>query len=159
MNTKPGRWVVSFLILPLLGCGGEGGGGDARPAIHLEGSWARAMPLVSGEGEAPTNSAVYFLIRNDGRLDDRLTGAASQVADGTEIHESKIVNDMMVMEEQDGLHIPAGSSVELRPGGLHIMLLGLRRPLLEGEEFELLLEFEKSGELSVVVPVRSNAGG
>jgi copper(I)-binding protein len=117
------------------------------------------MPLVAGEGEAPTNSAVYLLIRNDGRVEDRLTGAASPVADRAEIHESKILNDMMVMEEQSGLDIPAGSSVELKPGGLHIMLLGLRRPLLEGEELELLLEFEKSGELAIAVPVRSNAGG
>jgi copper(I)-binding protein len=151
--------MASFLTLLLLGCGGDGGGGDAQPEIHLDGSWARAMPVVSGEGEAPTNSAVYFHIRNDGRAEDRLVGASSQVADRAEIHESKIVNDMMVMEEQDGLDIPAGSFVELKPAGLHVMLLGLRRPLLVGEEFELLLEFEKSGELSIVVPVRSNAGG
>jgi copper(I)-binding protein len=148
--------MALFLALLFQGCGAEGGG---EPRISLDGAWARAMPLVSGEGEAATNSAVYLVVRNDGGVEDRLLAGASDVAESVEIHESRIVNDMMVMERQDDLEIPAGSRVELKPGGLHIMLLGLRRSLLEGEEFELFLDFEKSGGLSIAVPVRSNGGG
>lgn len=159
MSRKPGLWLAPFLTLLLLACGGEGADGGTEPEVYLEGSWARAMPLVSGEGEAATNSAVYFLIRNDGSVGDRLTGAASEVAVRVEIHESKIVNDMMVMEELDGLEIPARGSVELKPGGIHVMLLGIRESLVAGQEFELVLHFQKTGDLSVTVPVRTNAQG
>lgn len=156
MNRTTQRLIAVTLALTLGACAGGEQDGDSQ--VLVGGAWARAMPLVAGEGEAATNSAVYLLIRNEGGVGDRLMGASSEVAEGVEIHESKIVNDMMVMEKQDGLGIPAEGSVELKPGGLHIMLLGLRRPLLEGEEFELVLHFEKAGDLTLAVPVRSNAG-
>jgi copper(I)-binding protein len=157
MDKKTDRRILAILALFLVGCGG--GVGSGEPEIHVDGAWARAMPLVSGEGEAATNSAVYLLIRNEGGVGDRLLAAASEVAERVEIHESKIVNDMMVMEELEGVEILPGSSVELKPGGVHIMLLGILRPLLVGEEFELLLHFQKAGDLSIAVPVRLNAGG
>lgn len=159
MSRKPRLWMAPFLALLLLGCGGEGADGDAKPEIHLEGSWARAMPLVSGEGEAATNSAVYLSIRNDGSAGDRLTGATSDVAERVEIHESKIKNDMMAMEELESIEIPAGGSVELKPGGIHVMLLGIRKSLVVGQDFDLVLHFQKTGDLSVTVPVRLNAEG
>lgn len=159
MNKTIHRWIGATLGLALVACGGGGGGGGGGETtrILVEGAWARAMPLVAGEGEAATNSAVYLLIRNEAGVGDRLMGATSEVAEEVEIHESKIIDDMMVMEKQDGLGIPAEGSVELKPGGLHIMLLGLRRPLLEGEDFELVLHFEKAGDLTLAVPVRPNA--
>lgn len=155
MNRTAYRWIPVTLALALVAGAGCERSGSSQ--IFVEGAWARAMPLVAGEGEAPTNSAAYFLIRNDGREGDRLTGATSEMAEVVEIHESKLVNDMMVMEEQEFLEVPPGSSVELKPGGIHIMLLGIRKSLVAGEEFELLLHFEKAGDYAVVVPVRLNA--
>jgi copper(I)-binding protein len=156
MNMTVHRWVTASLILLLAGCGG--GTGSSAPEIRVDGAWVRAMPLISGQGEATTNSAAYLLIANDGGGGDRLTAATSEVAERVEIHESKVVNDLMVMEELDGLEIPPHGSVELKPGGIHIMLLGIKRPLLEGEEIQFFLHFEKVGDLSIRVPVRSNAG-
>ena len=116
------------------------------------------MPLMTeGEG-AGTNSAAYLVIRNGGESTDRLTGAATPVAEAVEVHESRVVNDVMTMREVGVLEIPPGDSVVLKPGGLHLMLLGLRAPLLEGEELDLTLNFEVAGERHLRIPVRSMGG-
>lgn len=116
------------------------------------------MPLMN-EGEGPaTNSAVYLVIRNGGEPTERLTGGESPVAEAVEVHESRIENDVMRMREVGILEIPPGDSVVLKPGGLHIMLMGLRRPLVEGAEIDLTLFFELSGNRHLRIPVRSMSG-
>ncbi len=149
--------ILRALILTLSGfllpaCGG-GGGSDA-PEIEVDGGWARAMPLIEEEGGAGTNSAVYFLIRNHGGAADRLTGGNTPAAAAVEIHESRMVGDVMRMRKVHGLDLPPGGTVELKPGGLHIMLLGLTESLVEGEGIDPTLRFQRSGDLAITVPVR-----
>ncbi len=148
--------VLTLSGVFLMSCGGSGR--SDSPSIKVEGGWARAMPLMEEEGGGSTNSAVYFLLRNEGGETDRLTGGETDAAAAVQIHQSRIVNDVMRMQRVDGLDIPAGDAVELRPGGLHIMLSGLTRSLVEGEEIDLTLHFRRSGELVVTVPIRLFGG-
>jgi copper(I)-binding protein len=149
-------WVLTLSGLLLVSCGG--GGASDIPGMQVEGGWARAMPLLQEEGGASTNSAVYFILRNGGEETDRLTGGETPAAAEVQIHESRMVDDVMRMERVDGLDIPPGGAVELKPGGLHIMLLGLTRSLVEGEEIDLTLHFLRSGNVVVTVPVRLLGG-
>jgi hypothetical protein len=136
----------------LMSCG-EGGASGA-PEIEVDCGWARAMPLMQEEGGAGTNSAVYFLLRNQGGVADRLMGVETSAAGSVEIHESRMVDDVMRMRKVDGPDIPPQGVVELKPGGLHLMLLGLTKSLVEGDKIHLTLHFQRSGELVVTVPVR-----
>ena len=116
------------------------------------------MPLVGGEEGIGTNSAAYFSLHNEGERKDRLVGASSPAAGRVEIHESFVVGEVMRMREVEGVDLPPGGRVELRPGGLHVMLLDLTRPLLEGEDVVLTLLFEGSDPMEVTVPVRFSEG-
>jgi len=116
------------------------------------------MPLLVEEGGASTNSAVYLILRNGGEETDRLTGGETPVAAAVQIHESRMVDDVMRMQRVHGLDIPPGDAVELKPGGLHIMLLGLTKSLVEGEEIDITLHFLLSGDLVVRVPVQLLGG-
>lgn len=116
------------------------------------------MTLIVEEGQTGTNSAVYLTLRNDGGEADRLTGGETTAAASAQIHESRMVDDVMRMQRVDGLDIRPGEPVVLKPGGIHIMLLGLTRPLIEGEEIDLTLHFLRSDDLVVSVPVRLLGG-
>ena len=141
----------------MLSCGGSH---DVEgPEVQVDGGWARAMPLIQEEGGAPMNSAVYLLLRNRGGSAHRLVGAETDAAERVEIHESRLVDDVMRMNEIDGVDVPPGGTVELRPGGIHLMLLGLTRALVDGDEIHLTLQFESLGELSVSVPVQLSGSG
>jgi copper(I)-binding protein len=133
------------------------GGGSDVPEILVEGGWARAMPLLE-EGGAGTNSAIYLLLRNDGDEPDQLTGAATDAAGAVEIHESLMVDDVMRMRRVDGVEVPARGTAELKPGGVHLMLLGLTRSLVEGEQVLLTLYFQRSEDRVLTIPVRAFGG-
>ena len=97
----------------------------------------------------------FLVIENNG-ADDRLVAAASDVAGEVQIHEMAMQGDVMRMRQLvDGLPIPAGETVELMPGGYHIMFMKLQQPLVEGEAFDVTLTFENAGEITVPVEVRS----
>jgi len=118
----------------------------AEPSIHVVDAWARATP------PGVENGAVYCKITNHGAA-DRLVGARSSAARGAEIHASSSENGVVEMRRIDALPIGAGASVELAPGGTHVMLLGLPAPLVAGTKVALTLVFEAAGEISVEVPV------
>jgi len=118
-------------------------------SIEIEKPWARATP-----GGAITG-AVYMTIENKAQVEDRLTGAASDAAGKLQIHEMKVVDGVMQMRElPGGLPIPANGEVALKPGGYHVMLIDLRKPLKSGETVALTLFFEKAGKVEVAAPVR-----
>jgi periplasmic copper chaperone A len=98
-------------------------------------------------------AAVYLTVANRGAEDDLLTGAGSDVADAVEIHETIVSEGSAGMRPVEALEVPAGGSLALEPGGLHIMLVGLRRPLRQGDEFVVTLEFARSGPVDVTVEV------
>jgi len=120
------------------------------PAIQVEQPWARATPAGAQTG------AAYLTLDNKSGSADRLTGASSDVAASVQIHEMTVVGGVMRMRQlADGLPIPAGGTVELKPGSYHVMLIGLKKPLAAGDTFPLTLTFEKAGTISVTVPVKA----
>ncbi len=119
-------------------------------SIQVEQPWARATPAGASTG------AVYLTINNKSHDADRLTGASSDIADKLQIHEMKVVSGTMQMREvPDGLPVPAGGTVVLKPGSFHVMLIGLKKPLKAGETLPLTLSFEKAGKISLTVPIRA----
>lgn len=104
----------------------------------------------------------FMTLTNDGAQDDRLIGAESAVAGHMEIHEMAVVDHVMTMRElPDGLPVPAGETVELRPGGLHLMFMQLQQPLVEGETVEVTLTFENAGRIDLplsIGPMNSRGG-
>ncbi|MDC7682997.1 copper chaperone PCu(A)C [Asticcacaulis sp. BYS171W] len=107
-------------------------------------------------GQNP-NTAAYVTIKNTGTTDDRLVSAACDCADTVELHSMKMDGDKMMMAPlPDGLVIKAGETVELKPGGNHIMLLGLKTRPEDGQTQSVTLTFEKAGSVTVEMPV-SNA--
>lgn len=138
------------------GHGAHGAASDAATAgdLAVADGWARAM--LPGQ---PAGGG-YLTITNDGAEADRLIGASSPVAGKVEVHTMEVVDDVMVMRPvEGGLEIPAGGSVELKPGGLHLMFLEVTEPFAEGDTVPVTLEFEKAGAVEVPLPVRSARGG
>jgi copper(I)-binding protein len=123
-------------------------------SIQVEQRWSRATPAGASTG------AVYLTVTNKSRDADRLLGASSDVADKSQIHEMKVVNGVMEMREvTGGLPIHAMTSVELKPGSYHVMLIGLKKPLKAGETIPLTLNFEKAGKVSITVPIQAMGAG
>ncbi len=120
--------------------------------LEISGGFSRAtLP------NAPVGGG-YVTITNKGSEADRLVGAASPVAGVTQIHEMKMEGDLMKMNEvPDGVEIPPGATVTLKPGGLHIMFMQLTGPLVEGTSIPLTLTFEKAGSVEVQLSVESPA--
>lgn len=100
----------------------------------------------------------FLTIENTGTEPDRLISATSDIAGDTQIHEMAMQGDVMKMRQLvDGLEIPAGETVLLAPGGFHIMFMGLKQALVEGEAVTVTLTFEKAGTVDVVLPVAAAA--
>lgn len=116
------------------------------PAISIDDGWAR--PTLPGQ----MSSAAYFTIRNGGGADS-LASVSSPEADAS-LHSTSMDNGVMRMRPVARLEVPANTSLELKPGGIHVMLTHLKRPLETGSTIELDLSFEKSGERKVQLPVR-----
>ena len=117
------------------------------PDIQIADAWARET--VAGQA----STAAYMTIRNAGSGDDRLVGVMAPPPAKAVLHASESSGGISRMREMgSGLEIPAKTSVELKPGGSHVMLTGLAAPLREGAKVNLRLKFEKSGERPVVVP-------
>lgn len=116
--------------------------------LVIEAPWARASIGTSRP------AAAYMTIRNDGPSSDILSGVETPVSAMAEVHKVEIDDGVSSMGPAGAVAIPAGATVELAPGGLHVMLMKLRRPLEKGGDFALTLIFEKAGRLEVRVPIR-----
>jgi periplasmic copper chaperone A len=100
-------------------------------------------------------SAIYLNVANAGKTADRLIRVQTPIAETVQIHKTVTQNGMSVMLMTDSILIPARGKVELKPGGMHIMLMGLRQPLNPGDTFPVTLVFENSGEINLEVQVRT----
>ncbi len=100
----------------------------------------------------PTDAKDLTIV-NTGTSDDRLIAASSPVAEKSEPHSTIDDNGVMRMRPLAGIEVKAGERVELKPGGMHLMLTGLKAPLKLGQSFPLTLTFEKAGAVSVTVAV------
>ena len=100
-------------------------------------------------GSMPS-SAGYLSIANHGAMADRLLAVESSLARKTELHTMEVKNGVMKMRQIDGgIAIPAGKTIQLAPGGFHVMLIGLKAPLNGGENYQVTLVFEKAGKVEL----------
>lgn len=96
----------------------------------------------------------FITIHNGGSEDDTLIAAESPSAGHMELHEMAMVNDVMQMRPlKDGIPVPAGETVELKPGGLHMMFMAVKEPFVEGATVNVKLTFAKAGSVDLVLPV------
>ena len=119
--------------------------------IEIEGAYARAsIP------NAP-NSAAFFVIKNNSDKDIAITSANSDIAEKNELHTHIKENQMLKMMKIEKLVVPAKSSLELKSGGDHVMLMGLKKELKAGDEISLELSFSDGDKKSIKVPVKDLA--
>ena len=123
----------------------------AKEGIEVSDVWAR----TSTQG---MNSAVYFVIQNHNAEVDELIGAASSVADAVEIHESKMEGDVMMMNRVESVVLEPSTKVEFKPGGYHVMLIGLKQDLKAGDEIEFTLQFKNSPDIAMKATVKDADG-
>lgn len=107
---------------------------------------------VTAPGQ-PTGGG-YLKLDNKGR-DDKLLSARAAVSASVELHSMSMDGDVMRMRQVDAIALPAGKLVELKPGGFHIMFVGLKAPLKAGDKFPMTLKFEKAGEVEVTVIIEA----
>ncbi len=111
-------------------------------------------PYARAAGAMARSGAAFMEITNTGDADDRLVAAASDVAERVELHTHIMDGDVMRMAEvEEGFAVPAGETIALARGGMHVMFLGLTRVLEQGDEIEVTLTFEEAGEMTVTIPV------
>ena len=108
----------------------------------------RARPTVAGQQVG----GAYMTLVNKGAA-DRLLSATTAVAVAVQMHTMAMDGDVMTMREVDAVDLGAGQAVEFKPGGFHLMLMGLKAPLKLGDKFPMTLRFEKAGKVEVMVHV------
>jgi len=167
--TRLGGLALAVLVVASVAAGCS----SAGASIVVADPWARASSATAAA------AAAYMKIENNGSAADTLIGASSPVATTVEVHETVAIGSpapsggmggstspmpsasgaaggMMGMQPIARLEIPAGGSVELKPGSYHIMLIGLKQDLKPGDRIEITLRFEKAGEIKVNAPVRES---
>lgn len=140
------RTSIAFLAFALASCGEQ-----AIPKIEISDAWTRES--VAGQDAG----AAYATIENTGGSDDKLLAVITDRATMPMIHSTVSENGISRMRMLQSVEVPSGGTVELRPGGMHIMMDGLKSPLKAGETFDVTFRFKLSGDL--VVPVKVEAAG
>jgi hypothetical protein len=138
------RRFLGALLLALAGTVAS-----AQAAPKVEDAWAR--PTVAGQA----GGGGFLKITSP--TADRLVAATAPVSKTVELHTMQMDGNVMRMRQVPAIDIPAGQTVELKPGGLHVMFIGLTQTLKDGATFPLKLRFEKAGEVEVEVKVRTQA--
>lgn len=140
--------AITAALVGLVAVAGLATESRAEP-IQIGQPWARA----TAPG-APTGAA-FMVLNNNGSQPDLLIGAATPVADRTELHTHLMDDGIMRMRQVEAIEVAPGSPTVLEPGGLHVMLMGLQEPLVEGETFPLTLDFQDAGEITIDVTIQS----
>lgn len=117
--------------------------------LKIEHPWSR--PTAAGVSVG----VGYMVIVNTGQA-DALVDASTPVAERVELHQTRMDGGMMKMRRVGKVDLPVGATVRLEPGGLHMMLIGLKQPLAEGAKLPLVLRFEKAGEVKVELKVETD---
>lgn len=115
--------------------------------LEIEHPWTRATSSANG--------VAYLVVDNKGKQDDKLIAATTSIADMSMLHTNYMDGDVMKMRMVDSIPVPAGGKAELKPTGYHIMLMGLKAPLKEGDFVPLTLTFEKAGKIDVQLKVEA----
>jgi len=112
--------------------------------LEIDHPWSRATPAAAPVG------AGYLSVTNKGTTADRLVSAGSDVSAKVELHEMAVIDGVMRMRALDkGIEIPAGGKLEFKPGGYHIMFIGLKQPFAKDTTFKGTLTFEKAGTIAI----------
>jgi copper(I)-binding protein len=135
--------LIGILLFPAAVTGSE-----AADRLSVSNAWARATPPGSTVGGA------YFTIVNHCKQPDTLVAVSSPVADRVELHRTTVENGMSRMRPAGQIVITAGQTMKAGPGGLHVMLLGLKNPLVAGKQVPLVLTFQQAGAITVQVDVQ-----
>ena len=117
--------------------------------LEISNAWARETP-----GRARTAAVYIERISNFGSKSDSLINIGSPLAAKTLIHETLVENSIAKMIHIEELKIPVGNSVTLKPGGLHIMMFDIKKKLVKGFNFPMVLKFKESGRITVIVEVK-----
>ena len=118
--------------------------------IGIDHPWSRATPRGANVAGG------YLKITNTGTTPDRLIGGSANAAKRFEIHEMSMADGVMRMRElKDGLEIPAGATVELKPGSYHVMMMDLSKPFTKGDRVQATLTFEKAGKIAIEFAVEA----
>ena len=160
--------LATIAALGLAACGDDGSVAPSTDAPTVTDAWARSSAALQSTG------AAYMEIKG-GKTDDKLTGASvsAEVAAKVEVHETAMATaatdsssmagmgnsgatGMMEMRAVASIAIRAGKTVSLAPGGYHMMMLELTKPLVAGQKFTMTLTFDKSGQVDVPVTVRAS---
>jgi len=112
--------------------------------LAVTNAWSRSTP------PGVTVGVAYFTLKNDTGKSDRLLKITTPVASKVQVHRTEIQDGMARMREVAVLHVDAGQTLEFAPSGMHLMLMGLKQPLVEGRTFEIDLLFEENGSWVVV---------
>jgi copper(I)-binding protein len=141
----------AFALLALLSMASPAWAHDYKlGALEIGHPWSRATPP-----SAPTGAG-YLSVKNTGTTPDRLLSVSSPAAGAVQVHDMKMDGSVMRMRELDGpLEIKPGETVTLAPGGMHLMMMGLKEPLTQGERVPLTLVFEKAGKIDVDLAVEA----
>lgn len=120
--------------------------------LQISSPWVRATPKGSKVG------AGYLTITNKGPQPERLIGGSAVVASRFEVHATVTENGVAQMRQVEALEIKPGETVELKPGGMHVMLMGLKQPLQQGQTVKGTLVFEKAGTVPIEFAVQGIGG-
>jgi copper(I)-binding protein len=147
MKTFASRALLALsLILPV-----AANAGAAFDTVHITDARARAVPKV-----APA-SAAFMTLHNKDSVDHVIVAAESPVAKAVELHTHTNDGGVMRMRQIDSIKVPAGGMTMLKPGGLHIMLIGLNQAMNEGDSVSLTLVFADGSRVALDVPVMAIA--
>ena len=121
----------------------------AAAAAHAQQQPPRTIQVVEFWARASSGptAAAYLTLRNHGDADDRLVAVSSAAAERAVLHGMKMDGDIMRMRPVEAIEVKAHGTTELKPGGMHVMLVGLKAPLKAGQSIPLVLRFERAGEM------------
>lgn len=125
----------------------------AMAEVTVMDAYARAVP------PGQMNSASFMMLYNDDEKSVSLVSGSSSVAKVVELHNHINENGVMKMRQVEKIDIPANGMAHLQPGGLHVMLIGLKKDLMEGDNIDLNLEFSDGSSQELTIPVKKVMGG
>jgi copper(I)-binding protein len=142
--------VAAFSLTILSACGAAS---PATSAITAKDPWARAA-------KSGGVSAAYMTLANTGAADKLVSASVPDYSMMVEVHQTKMDASgmMQMMPVVGGLDVPANGSVELKPGGYHVMIMGLKQDMVAGKTIKVTLKFQSGKELTLDVPVKDSTG-
>ena len=142
------KHLSSLLVLSLVAFSGSALAESATDQVSVSDAYVRAVP------PGQPNSASFMEITNGSSTDHALVGGSSPAAEVLELHTHTMEGGMMRMRQIEKIDLPAGQSVKLQPGGLHVMLIGLKQNLVPDENVPITLKYEDGSEVTIEAPVR-----